>query len=818
MRRAFLALALCFASLAASAAQWVNVDPTICANDNASQYRFDATDSTGFSSVRGLGPLGRTVSVGFADGAGGDATVYSCSDAACTESKVEATFTADGEAIFVPRFRRLRVQRVAVGAGTSILEFSCGSNVAVASAGGSVNASAIIDDLGCTGGQSIRRDAGDSAWECYTPGGGGGDNVSVQGVAAVDPDLENEGDADPIRCTGAGAPDARCVAAEDVIFEVRQADALESNGGNCGANQWAAGVDTAGAAEGCTADDDVPEAGDYGALSATAPITQSGGTISTSMSTARLLGRTTVGTGVAEEITVSAPLTLSAGTHGLTQNAGTDVTADLEEESHASEHHAGGADVLDDDSLPFDDADSNFTATALGPALEELDDTIGGGFPNQATGKVEWSQLVGVPIGFADNSDDGAGGGGDNVSVNGSAATDADFDDTTPAAASGGTNVVWQKDASTPNNVSAHVLPWNLAFTSFALAVVSDSPSASQNDYAPTGWNGTQPARAVTLRLTPTVTLQITGVTGGSSGRLLRIENATDPGGAGARLIILPHESSSSSAANRITFPHRAAWFLQPGDSITFSYDATTSRWRPLERVRLSNLFDSWSEFLGGATAELTNLVSGTGASCQVGTYLATSLTQNPVAALQCDSGTTATGRAAIALSASGTTGINPEESSAFHLARIAVEALATAGTEDYEVLSGFSDGGATQPLNTTDGVYWLYDVDASTAWRGCGEDAGVQDCATATGPTVDTNYIWLGIFLNGDWSRADFFYSTNGVDWTITTAITNDANLPEGAETTNWIPVVIVKEAGTTQRNVDIDFTGLSFSPIRGS
>lgn len=63
-------------------------------------------------------------------------------------------------------------------------------------------------------------------------------------------------------------------------------------------------------------DDDIPEAGDFGALSATAPITQSGGTISTSMATDRLLGRDTAGTGVAEEIALAEDLEFT-GTAGI---------------------------------------------------------------------------------------------------------------------------------------------------------------------------------------------------------------------------------------------------------------------------------------------------------------------------------------------------------------------------------------------------------------------------------------------------------------------------------------------------------------------
>lgn len=46
-------------------------------------------------------------------------------------------------------------------------------------------------------------------------------------------------------------------------------------------------------------------------------------------------------------VSATSPITLSAaGAIGLTQNGGTDVTADLEEETHVSEHQDGGADEL----------------------------------------------------------------------------------------------------------------------------------------------------------------------------------------------------------------------------------------------------------------------------------------------------------------------------------------------------------------------------------------------------------------------------------------------------------------------------------------
>jgi len=64
--------------------------------------------------------------------------------------------------------------------------------------------------------------------------------------------------------------------------------------------------------------------GSVTAVTATSPITSSGGTtpvISTSMSTNKLIGRSTTGTGVMEEITIGSGLTLSGGTLTNTANA-----------------------------------------------------------------------------------------------------------------------------------------------------------------------------------------------------------------------------------------------------------------------------------------------------------------------------------------------------------------------------------------------------------------------------------------------------------------------------------------------------------------
>jgi len=74
-------------------------------------------------------------------------------------------------------------------------------------------------------------------------------------------------------------------------------------------------------------------------------------------------------------------------------------------------------DTLDDDDVAFDDANSDWTATTFGAALEEMVASINGGTPNSATAKVHWSQLAGVPADFADGTDDTGAGGSDATAI-----------------------------------------------------------------------------------------------------------------------------------------------------------------------------------------------------------------------------------------------------------------------------------------------------------------------------------------------------------------------------------------------------------------
>lgn len=71
---------------------------------------------------------------------------------------------------------------------------------------------------------------------------------------------------------------------------------------------------------------------------------------------------------------------------------------------------SGGAAANDGDFIDFGDSDGNFDADKIGPAIEELDNPNEAG-PNAPDGKVNWEQLIDVPEGFADGTDNTGGGG-----------------------------------------------------------------------------------------------------------------------------------------------------------------------------------------------------------------------------------------------------------------------------------------------------------------------------------------------------------------------------------------------------------------------
>lgn len=95
--------------------------------------------------------------------------------------------------------------------------------------------------------------------------------------------------------------------------------------------------------------------------------------------------------------------------------------------------------------------------------------------------------------------------------------------------------------------------------------------TADQNDYAPTGF-----ATASVLRLATDANRTITGIAGGSDGRIILIYNV------GTFPFILTSENASSLALNRISLV-RTNLLISPNQCCILQYDSTSSRWRTFQ-------------------------------------------------------------------------------------------------------------------------------------------------------------------------------------------------------------------------------------------
>ena len=104
----------------------------------------------------------------------------------------------------------------------------------------------------------------------------------------------------------------------------------------------------------------------------------------------------------------------------------------------------------------------------------------------------------------------------------------------------------------------------------FTADITPPQITANQNDYAPAGL-----ATASTLRLSTDGYRLLTGLTGGSAGRLMLVQNV------GTHELRLVEESTSSAAANRFILGG-ASLLLRSGRSAILQYDATALRWRCL--------------------------------------------------------------------------------------------------------------------------------------------------------------------------------------------------------------------------------------------
>ena len=193
---------------------------------------------------------------------------------------------------------------------------------------------------GCTDGDVAAWDNTNKIWDCspFATGSaitfdigddGGDDSTDINEIATT-------GDTNSIFTES--SPDKILVAVGSnwpTADTATTASGLVSNGANCSAGFAPLGVDAAGAVESCF---DVVVSTEIDTEAELESILGDVSDVFTANDTVDISSYT--------NLAVTAPVVLTDDTLSLNQNGGTDITADLEEEAHASEHASGGGDLL----------------------------------------------------------------------------------------------------------------------------------------------------------------------------------------------------------------------------------------------------------------------------------------------------------------------------------------------------------------------------------------------------------------------------------------------------------------------------------------
>jgi hypothetical protein len=206
------------------------------------------------------------------------------------------------------------------------------------------------------------------------------------------------------------------------------------------------------------------------------------------------------------------------------------------------------------------------------------------------------------------------------------------------------------------------------------------------------------------------------------------------------------------------------------------------------------------SDFIEGATGGLLATISGTGASNQVGTY-GIDASNNAHGVTQLDTGTTATGRAALSGASQAQLFLTTGDEYRLDW-RVAVEAVSSV-TDTFTAYVGFGNMFATAGMTGQFVGFRYTDATNGGKWQALVVVGGVIVDSGDTGALVGTDYFKLGLRMT---PTAVEFLVDNVVTNTLTTG------LPAGPAQSFTYGVKIEKSVGLTQRNMSLDYYRLAY------
>jgi len=224
---------------------------------------------------------------------------------------------------------------------------------------------------------------------------------------------------------------------------------------------------------------------------------------------------------------------------------------------------------------------------------------------------------------------------------------------------------------------------------------------------------------------------------------------------------------------------------------------ATTPAYRALVAADLPQanaVVSMYEDFLNGTNGPFNNGATGTGAGQG---YTVADPGGHP-GIVQCQTGTTTTGTSGLGVG--GTTGlvtIRFASGAWIHEASVRIPAVSD-GTETFTVISGFND---SRTGTGTDMVAFRY-----TDGNNAGKFQAITrqnstETATDTGITMTANQ-WYKLRIEVNAAATSVAFYIDGV-----LVATNTTNIPTGSGRETGIWTGITKSAGSTSRNLDIDY-----------
>jgi predicted secreted protein len=310
--------------------------------------------------------------------------------------------------------------------------------------------------------------------------------------------------------------------------------------------------------------------------------------------------------------------------------------------------------------------------------------------------------------------------------------------------------------------------------------------TSNQNDWNPTGLS-----TALIIRLSGDSSFRyITGIAGGADGRILILHNV------GTNTVLLANQNTGSTSSNRFDFG-LYDMPLFPGEAIWLQYDATSARWRiiseensmPVAGLGLYYLNDMFGIV---ADSYLSSVVSGTGAANSL--TVTAGLAGHPGVVTH-QTGTTTTGRAAMA-----TTNFSPIILGGNWYWRFEaifrIGALSDA-TNTYTYRVGFLDSVSAE---SSDGVFLRYTHGTNSGqWQIVARGSNVETATNTTSAVVANTWYRGVIIVNPLGTSAEAFI--NGVSIGTVTS-----NLPTGTGKNTGFGSLMIKSAGTSNVNIDLD------------